>query len=210
MIKLKDILLETPETNFSPELIDFNDSNVSAGQMIFDYIRSHEKFVPFTYDDKAGYPPKPYDKSKGAPKGRLTIGFGTTDPEYAYPGNEITEEEAKRLSVAGINEAADCVRRWQGRTNEFDAHQRKITLSMFRALIDFVYNVGCSAAVNGAVFDSIESGDYEDAYSRLKTGNWGHESRRLETAELFAKEGLPNRYINTSNSQFLANFKTKK
>jgi GH24 family phage-related lysozyme (muramidase) len=210
MIKLKDILLEAPKTNFSAELIDFNESNISAGQMIFDYIRSHEKFVPFTYDDNAGYPPKPYDKSKGAPKGRLTIGYGTTDPEHAYPGNKITEQEAKRLSVTGINDAADCVRRWQSRTNEFDAHQRKITLSMFRALIDFVYNVGCSAAVNGAMFDSIESGDYEDAYTRLKTGNWGHESRRTETAELFAQEGFPSRHINTANPQFVANFKTKK
>ena len=80
---------------------------------------------------------------------------------------------------------------------------------MFRALIDFVYNVGCSAAVNGAVFESIEAGDYEDVYTRLKTGNWGHESRRLETAELFAQEGFPNRYINTANLQSMANFKTK-
>jgi GH24 family phage-related lysozyme (muramidase) len=210
MIKLKDILLETPETNFSAELIDFNESNVSAGQMIFDYVRSHEKFAPFTYDDLAGYPPKPYDKSKGAPKGRLTIGYGTTDPEYAYPGNKITDQEAKRLSVAGINDAAACIRRWQGRTTEFDAHQRKITLSMFRALIDFVYNVGCHSAVNGAVFESIESGDYDDAYTRLKTGEWGHESRRTDTAELFAQEGFPSRYINTANPQFVANFKTKK
>ena len=64
--------------------------------------------------------------------------------------------------------------------------------------------------MNGAVFKSIEAGDYEDAYTRLKTGNWGHDSRRTETAELFAQEGLPVRYINTENPPSLANFKSKK
>ena len=105
MIKLKNIFFEAPESSFTGELIDFNKSSLTAGQMIFDYIRSHEKFVPFTYDDKAGYPPKPYDKSKGAPIGRLTIGYGTTNTQHAFPDNKITKLEAERISANDINEA---------------------------------------------------------------------------------------------------------
>ena len=209
MIKLKNILFEAPETSFTAELIDFNKSSLTAGQMIFDYIRSHEKFVPFTYDDKAGYPPKPYDKSKGAPIGRLTIGYGTTNTQHAFPDNKITKLEAERISANDINEAAKCIRRWQSDAKAGDANQRKLTINMYRAMIDFVYNNGCSLSRNGKVFELIEQGEYKSAYVTIKNGEWGHPERRNTTAELFAKDGFPHKFINKHKTQFIGNFKTK-
>lgn len=188
MIKLKDILKEEgPGLDVSP-FYDFNKTSLKAGQELFDHIFTHEGFVEYTYDD--GYfPPKKY--VAGTPvKRKLTIGYGTTNPKYAFPGNTITEPEARKLAATDINAAADCVRRWQSRAKPTDANKRKLTINMYRSLIDFVYNVGCSAAVNGGVFSAVEAGDYQKAHDLLKTGNWGHDKRRVANAKLFAKDGI--------------------
>ena len=47
------------------------------------------------FDDKAFFPPKPYDPNSGSPKGTLTIGYGTTNPEIIKKYlNKMTKEEA--------------------------------------------------------------------------------------------------------------------
>ena len=67
--QLKSIIENTKEkANF----IDWR--SAVAGQPIFDYVRKHEKFVPYTYDD-AYFPPKKFTKGK-TKKGTLTIRVG--------------------------------------------------------------------------------------------------------------------------------------
>jgi GH24 family phage-related lysozyme (muramidase) len=76
-------------------------------------------------------------------------------------------------------------------------------------MIDFVYNNGCSLSRNGKVFELIEQGEYKSAYDTIKNGEWGHPERRNTTAELFAKDGFPHKFINKHKTQFIGNFKTK-
>ena len=113
------------------KFLNFNDPGNTAGQFIFDYIRGFEGFVSYTYDD-AVFPSVEF--TGGTPIGTLTIGYGTTDPQYAKPGNRIDKETAKMLSARDINEAADCIKRWQDR----DPENRRITINMYRAMIDMV------------------------------------------------------------------------
>lgn len=183
----KDIRqLYLTEQNNKPVFLDFQKGTGNvAGQYIFDYIRKHEGFVPHTYDD--GYfPPRKY--TGGKVKGKLTIGYGTTDPQYAKANNQIDKETAKQLSAKDINAAADCIKRWQSR-NKNDFNNRKLTLGMYRALIDMAYNVGCNKLVNGQTIRLIEQGKYKSAYNRILNGNWGHDKRRQETAKLFCSSG---------------------
>jgi len=160
---------------------NFNDSGNSAGQFIFDYIRGFEKFVPFTYDD-AVYPSVPF--KSGKPKGKLTIGYGTTDPQYAKPGNRIDKDLAKKLSARDINNSADCIKRWQNR----DPENRKLTINMYRAMIDMVYNMGCNRLVNSEMIKAIENKNYRLASRMIKNADWGNENRRQSTSQLFIKD----------------------
>ena len=59
------------------------------------------------------------------------------------------------------------------------------------------------------VFELIEQGEYKSAYDTIKNGEWGHPERRNTTAELFAKDGFPHKFINKHKTQFIGNFKTK-
>lgn len=160
---------------------NFNDPGNNAGQFIFDYIRNFEKFVPFTYDDSI-FPSIPF--KGGIPKGTLTIGYGTTDPQYAKPGNVISKEEAEEYSARDINVAADCIKRWQNR----DPENRRITINMYRAMIDMVYNMGCSKFVNSEIIGAIENKSYRLAARMIKNADWGNETRRQSTSELFIKD----------------------
>lgn len=160
---------------------NFNDPGNTAGQFIFDYIRNFEEFVPFTYDDSI-YPSIPF--KGGIPKGTLTIGYGTTDPQYAKPGNRIDKETAKMLSARDINDAADCIKRWQDR----DSENRRITINMYRAMIDMVYNMGCNKFVNSEIINAIENKSYRLASRMIKNADWGNETRRQSTSELFIKD----------------------
>ena len=160
---------------------NFNDPGLSAGQFIFDYVRDFEKFVPFTYDDYV-FPSIPF--KGGNPKGTLTIGFGTTDPQYAKPGNRIDLKTAETLSAKDINDAADCIKRWQSR----DKDNRRITINMYRAMIDMVYNMGCNKFVNSQMIGAIENKNYRLAARMIKNADWGNETRRQSTSELFIKD----------------------
>lgn len=45
--------------------------------------------------------------------------------------------------------------------------------------------------------------------TQLRMVNGGHPERRNTTAELFAKDGFPHKFINKHKTQFIGNFKTK-
>lgn len=132
--QLKSIIENTKEkANF----IDWR--STVAGQPIFDYVRKHEKFVPYTYDD-AYFPPKKFTKGK-TKKGTLTIGYGTTNPDYAFPGNVIDKSTGEKISHPDIQNAADCIKRWQSRVKKGDKNQRKLTRGMYYVMTDMDGNM---------------------------------------------------------------------
>lgn len=159
-----------------------------AGQEVFDHVRGLEEFVPFVYDDKAGYPPKPYDPNSGSPKGKLTIGYGTTDPEIIQKYlNKISKEEADRLSAEDINSAAETVREWQSE----DPENRKLTKGMYIALIDMAYNRGEGNFRQSGVLKQITNGNYKQAAQEILNGKgiWGHPDRLKKDYEMFCRDG---------------------
>jgi len=161
-----------------------------AGQDIFDHIRQYEKFVPYVYDD-GYYPPKPYDSSKGRPKGRLTIGYGTTNSSIInqYLNKEMTEKEAKILSAEDINKAAKDVKEWQSKNSD----KRKLTKGMYMALIDMAYNRGRTNFLQSGVLKQIDNGNYKEAANTIYpagSGIWGHKDRLITDKKLFCQEGV--------------------
>jgi len=159
-----------------------------AGQEVFDHVRGLEEFVPFVYDDKAGYPPKPYDPNSGSPKGKLTIGYGTTNPEIIQKYlNKISQEEADRLSAEDINGAAETVREWQSE----DPENRKLTKGMYIALIDMAYNRGEGNFRQSGVLKQITNGNYKQAAQEILNGKgiWGHPDRLKKDYEMFCRDG---------------------
>ena len=183
------VLLETknPKANF----IDWRKK--VAGQPIFDYIRQWEEFVPFTYDDYY-FPPRKFTGDTSDAKGTLTIGYGTTDPTYAYPGNIINKKTAEDISRPDVQDAADCIKRWQGRAktgDEFSFNNRKITRGMYFVMADIVYNMGCQAFIKTQTIEKIEKGEYKKAKDFIQNKLvWGHQKRRDAAAETFCKEGI--------------------
>jgi GH24 family phage-related lysozyme (muramidase) len=165
----------------------------SAGQEIFDYIRGHEGFRAFIYDDKGPWPRIKFDPKKHKQKGTLTIGYGTTDTDiikkYLKSGKEMSEEEAKRLSVIDINDAAECVKRWQKDSKPTDKNDRKLTKGMYMAMIDMAYNRGCGGLRNSGFIKEVEKGNYKNASNKIENGSWGHPKRRKTTKELFCRDG---------------------
>ena len=191
MIKLKDILNEGPTADPNLEFVSWVGTKVAPTAEIVDYIFKQETFVPYTYDD--GYfPPKPYDKTKGNPKGTLTIGYGTTDPKYAFSGNTITELEARKIALPDIQDAADAVQDWQKRALPTDTNSRKLTINMYRAMIDIVYNRGRRRFASSGFATEVELGNYKKAYNLILNGPWGHANRRKATADMFIKDGILN------------------
>ena len=186
----------------SPIFYDWN--RKSAGQPIFDYIRKHEgdvdgNHIPYVYDDGAKWVYNKQKKMKMPPKyadgtqyGTLTIGWGTTDPSTIknYSGKTMTNAEAKKLSVPDIQKAANCIKRWQRDTVKGDHNQRRLTLSMYMAMVDIAYNKGCRGFRNTKTISQIEKGKFKTAQSWIRDSlNWGHEGRGNETADLFCRDG---------------------
>jgi len=187
------------------ESINFYDWNKkSAGQPIFDYLRRNEgdvegNHIPYVYDDKVKWVYNKHKKMKMPPKytggtkyGTLTIGWGTTDPAVikAYMNKTMSVTQAEKLSKPDIQEAANCIKRWQTRANDKDHNERKLTMSMYMAMSDIVYNTGCSAFIKTQGISKIETGKFKSAQSWIENElDWGHPKRRKETANLFCRDG---------------------
>jgi GH24 family phage-related lysozyme (muramidase) len=172
------------------EMVYWYEDSRSAGQPIFDYIRKWEKFIPYVYDDGV-FPTEPYDPNSGRPKGTLTIGYGTTNPDIIEKYlNKMSQSEAKRLSAIDINDAANCIKRWQEDFEDTDKNHRRLTKGMYMAMIDMAYNMGCSGLRNSSIVSDIEKGDYKSAANKIENGDWGHDERREETRKLFCQNNI--------------------
>lgn len=186
----------------SPTFYDWNKK--AAGQPIFDYLRRNEgdvkgNHIPYVYDDKVKWSYNKHKKMKMPPKytggtkyGTLTIGWGTTDPVVikTYMNKTMNVSEAEKLSKPDIQDAANCIKRWQSNAGDKDHNERKLTMSMYMAMADIAYNTGCSAFRRTQGISKIETGKFKSAQSWIENElDWGHPKRRKETAELFCRDG---------------------
>lgn len=198
LINQLTLLIEQESVNF----YDWNKK--SAGQPIFDYLRRNEgdvkgNHIPYVYDDKVKWVYNKHKKMKMPPKytggttyGTLTIGWGTTDPAVikTYMNKTMSVSEAEKLSKPDIQEAANCIKRWQSRATDKDHNERKLTTSMYIAVADIVYNLGCSAFIRTQGISKIETGKFKSAQSWIRNDlDWGHPERKDETADLFCRDG---------------------
>ena len=161
------------------------DGNV-ASQGLWDHIREYESLRTFVYDD-AVYPSVEYKGSKSDSVGTLTIGYGHTGDDV-YPGQKITEKEANEFLKKDVNNAADCVKRWikrqKVRDNKDGTKYHLLTQGLYDAMIDVVYNRGCSWFVNSKILSNIESGSYESVKQMINNLS-GDKSRWIKTSEFF-------------------------
>mgnify|MGYP001296381220 CR=1 FL=1 len=185
------------------KFIDWNYN--AAGQPIFDYIRQWEgdikgNHIPYVYDDQVKWVYNSDLKMKLPPRytggtkyGTLTVGWGTTDPNVIseYMDKDMDVNTAKSLSKPDIQTAANCIKRWQTRAKEGEVNERKLTLGMYTAMSDIVYNMGCSGFNNTKTIGHIEKGNYKVAKNYIKNKlEWGHDKRREKASEVFCKEGV--------------------
>ncbi len=168
----------------SKESLDFNVVPIPRLNNIISHIKKFEEFVPFTYDD-ASYPPKKVEPGKSC-RGTCTIGYGTTDKNKAKPGATVTEPVASAWLTDFVQEECiPCLKRWQRDT------KTKVTPSIFEALIDVVYNKGCSGFRKSPIATKLENKDIEGAGKELK--NWqgwgGNQNRRDAVYKNFFMKG---------------------
>ena len=176
-------------TTASDELTNF----ISADEGV------NGKPVLYTYDD-AYYndPPIEYNSSrykKGKPGGTLTIGYGHTGKE-AYEGNTITKVEALKLLKEDLANAVGCVNRIINAWVNSELEGGKIDQCMYDAMVSLVFNSGCHNVRMSPWIQDVKKGNWEDAYSAIKTwnppqrrkkdGSWvDNYTRRKKESELF-------------------------
>jgi lysozyme len=118
--------------------------------------------------------------------GIWTIGYGHTGPEVKE-GLSITQSQADDLLEGDISAAVGCVRRMV---------QRPIHQNQFDALVDFVFNLGCSSLAGSTLLGCVNAGRFEEA--ALEFLRWNHirgtvakglTRRRKSEVDLFQKAG---------------------
>jgi len=168
----------------SKESLDFNVVPIPRLNNIISHIKKFEEFVPFTYDD-ASYPPKKVEPGKSC-RGTCTIGYGTTDKNKAKPGATVTEPVASTWLTDFVqDECIPCLKRWQRDT------KTKVTPSIFEALIDVVYNKGCSGFRKSPIATQLEKKNVVGAGDELKNWQgWGNKNRREAVYNNFFKRGI--------------------
>lgn len=154
------------------QLLDFNSAPIPRLNYIIGHIKKYEEFVGYTYDD-AYYPPKKVESGKSC-NGTCTIGYGTTDPNKAKPGATVDEPTASKwLKDFVEDECIPCIKRWQKDT------KTKVTPLIFQALIDVVYNKGCSGFRRSPIATQLERKNIVGAGNELKNWQgWGNKNRR--------------------------------
>lgn len=174
-----------PTTTSSPSTSTSTSYSAPLPESLVNHIKFYEKFVPHAYYDGT-FPSVPAEQDKKK-KGTLTIGYGTTDPEYAYVGNRITERQATDLLKKHLNEECKaCVGRWK-KDNNIKTLDKNIVLS----LMDMIYVNGCAGFRRSEVATKLEQGDYKGAKNAIKSGNWGDPDRRNDNVDkFFCKSGL--------------------
>jgi lysozyme len=119
-------------------------------------------------------------------KGVWTIGWGTTDPRYAFDGNEITQAQADHLFMQDVlkfqREIAPLIR-------------VDIAQGHWDALVSLAYNIGSGAFRSSTLLRLLNQGDYAGAQAQFsrwiysgKKVYQGLINRRADEAQVF-REG---------------------
>ena len=131
-------------------------------------IKKWEGFVEETYIDLVGKP---------------TIGWGITDPRYAFPGNKITREQAHELLVQHVAQDEIVCR---------NLIRVKLSQPQWDAVISLCYNIGTGAFRDSTLLRKLNQADFTGAYAEFpkwrKAGGkvvQGLINRRKEEADLF-------------------------
>ena len=175
MIKLKDILNESPE--------NYKDGRKLRGsQWLFDFIK-YEEGDP----KKKGEPVLTAYKHKNDP---WTIGYGHTG--NVTSGMKITKQQALQLMYKDLTDAANCVRRMFTRWNVQQKLNITITQEMFDVLVSIVFNSGCNSMLKSDFIQLVKQKKYEEAGKAilsygLKKGFGGLNPRRQKESNHFLK-----------------------
>lgn len=105
--------------------------------------------------------------------GVWTNGYGNT--HNVKPGSTITQEQAEADLQANIAWAVNCVN---------DTVTTPLTQDQFDALVDFTFNVGCTAFKNSTMLRYLNAGD---------TANAALQFARWDKVGGLANKGLDNR-----------------
>lgn len=108
--------------------------------------------------------------------GIWTIGYGHTGPEV-IPGLVIDQATAERFLKIDINSAISCVN---------SCVSAPITQGEFDALVDFVFNVGCSSFRRSTMLRMLNDGQYADAAKQF--GLWAYASGKAVAGLLRRRE----------------------
>lgn len=140
---------------------------MSAGKNAIHLIKDSEGLRLKRYVDSAGFD---------------TIGWGhKVSPDEHF--TEITEAQAEQLLMQDVMHCDDCI-----------AHCVKVTLNQNQhdALVDFIFNLGCSRFANSTLLRLLNNGDYQGAaeqFDRWIYGNGtvlnGLVTRRAKEKQLF-------------------------
>jgi len=110
------------------------------------FIRSFEALVLTAYQDPG-------------PRRTWTIGWGNTDPAWAFAGNTITREQAEVLFRRDVVWAEQAVRELM--TRDLAQHE-------FDALVSLVFNIGRAAFSSSTARRRINSGDIEGGMAAIR------------------------------------------
>jgi len=145
-----------------------NPQTLKLSQTGWDMIREHEKLSLTAY--KIG-------------DGKITIGWGHAEPlktsKYKI-GDKITKEEAQKLFVKDINNAAEGARRMFRQWIEYRGHDVKITQGQFDAIVSMMFNTGITGFRQSDIAELLELGKYEDAANAILTFNLDDDFSGLE------------------------------
>ena len=174
--KQDKVVLDTVKTTTEDKYVEAQTLKLS--QKGWDMIREHEKLSLTAYN---------------IGDGKITIGWGHAESiktsKYKV-GDKITKEEAQKLFIKDINDAAKGARRMFKQWNEYRGHNVKITQGQFDAIVSMMFNTGVSGFRKSVVAELLELGKYKDAAKAILTLNLdddfpGLEKRRIKENILF-------------------------
>jgi hypothetical protein len=105
---------------------------------------------------------------------------------YTYDDATVSESVASSWLTDFVeDECVPCIKRWQKDT------KTKVTPSIFEALIDVVYNKGCSGFRKSPIATELENNNVVRAAEVLKNWEgWGNKNRREAVYINFFKKGI--------------------